>query len=81
MAFFGPLVAVDSKSASIYKNVPSHTGLEALRRIAESINEDKLLILQDLLPAATNPRAAVDMAGNASALEAWETKPQAAYYS
>ena len=28
-AFLGPLVAGDSKNASIYKNVPSHNGLEA----------------------------------------------------
>ena len=72
-AFLGPLVPGDAKKASIYKNEPSHNGLEAWRRIAEPINADKLLILQDLLPAVLNPRAAVDMAGYVQALEDWET--------
>ena len=66
-------MAGDSKNASIYNNVQRHNGLEAWRRIAEPINEDKILILQDLLPAVTNPRAASDMAGYAQALEDWET--------
>ena len=72
-AFLGPLVAGDSKNASIYKSVQRHNGLEAWRTIAEPINEDKILILQDLRPAVTNPRAASDMAGYAQALEDWET--------
>ena len=72
-SFLGPLAARDSKNALFYKNVPRHNGLEAWRRIAEPINEDKLLILQGFLPAVTNPRAAVDMAGYASALEDRET--------
>ena len=37
-AFLGPLVAGDSKNASIYKNVPTHNGLGAWRRIAELVN-------------------------------------------
>ena len=41
-AFLGSLVAGDSKSASIYNNVPRHNGLEAWRRIAELINEDQI---------------------------------------
>ena len=71
-ALLGLLVAGVSKNASIYNNVQRH-GLEAWRRIAEPINEDKILILQDLLPAVTNPRAASDIAGYAQALEDWET--------
>ena len=72
-AFFGPLVAGDLKNASIYDNVPRHNGPKAWRRIAEPTHEEQLLILQDLLPAVTNSRAAVDMAGYSSALEDWET--------
>ena len=67
-AVLGPLVAGDSQNATNYKNLPRHNDLEAWER-----KEDKLLILQDLLPAVINPRAAVDMAGYSQALEDWET--------
>ena len=57
-AVLGPLVAGDPSLHSVFANVPRHNGLEAWRRIAEPINEDKILILKDFLPAVTNPRPA-----------------------
>ena len=53
--------------------MPRHNGLEAWRRIAEPINEDKILILKDLLPAVTNPRPATSLDDLSTALEAWDT--------
>ena len=72
-ALLGPLVAVDPSLHSVFANVPRHNGLEAWRRIAEPINEDKILILKDLLPAVTNPRPATSLDDLSTALEAWDT--------
>ena len=47
-AFLGPLVASDATVHSVFVNCLRHIGLETWRRVAESINEDKLLILKDL---------------------------------
>ena len=60
-AFLGPLVANDANKTSTFKNVARHNGLEAWRQIALPINEDKILILQELLPLITNPRSASDI--------------------
>jgi hypothetical protein len=72
-ALLGPLVAVDPSLHAVFANVPRHNGLEAWRRIAEPINEDKILILKDLLPAVTNPRPATSLDELSVALEAWDT--------
>ena len=61
LAFLGPLVVGDASKDSMFKNVPRHNGFEAWRQIAIPINEDKVLILQELLPVITNPRPASDI--------------------
>ena len=43
------------------------------RRIAEPINDDKLLLRKELLPRVTNPRHATSFADLSKALEEWET--------
>ena len=65
--------ASDPSLQSVVANVPRHNGLEVWRRIAEPINEDKILILKDLLPAVTNPRPATSLDDLTVALEAWDT--------
>ena len=57
----------------MFANVPRHNGLEAWRRIAEPINEDKASIRKDLLPSVTNPKGASSMDGVQGALEDWDT--------
>ena len=47
----------------VFENVDRHNGLEAWCRIVEPINDDKLLILQELLAPATNPRGAPNLGG------------------
>ena len=42
-ALLGPLVATDPSLHSVFANVPRHNGLQAWRRIAEAINEEKIL--------------------------------------
>ena len=71
-ALLGPLVASDPNLHSVFANVPRHNGLEAWRRIAEPINEDKILILKDFLPAVTNPRPATSLDDLSVPLEAWD---------
>ena len=72
-AFLGPLIVSDSNKTSIYKNVQRHNGLEAWRKIAEPINDDKMMILQELLPQITNPKPATDMLGFEGAMRDWQT--------
>ena len=57
----------------MFENVDRHNGLEAWRRIAEPINDDKQLILQELLAPVPNPRGAPNLEGFAAALELWDT--------
>ena len=72
-ALMGPLVKNDNGVQAIFANVPRHNGLEAWRRVAEPINDDKTLIRKDLLPLITNPRAATTLDGITTALEDWDT--------
>ena len=72
-AFLGPLVAGDASMESIFANVPRHYGFDAWRRIAEPVNDDKAVILQDLLGPVTNPKGASSLAGFGDALKLWET--------
>ena len=71
-AFLGTLFASNAVVNGVFENVDRH-GLEAWRRIAEPINDDKSLILQELLAPVTNPRGATNLEGFASALEVWDT--------
>ena len=57
----------------VFENVDRHNELEAWRRIAEPLNDDKQLILQELLAPVTNPRGAPNLGGVAAALELWDT--------
>ena len=57
-AMLNPLLSVDSDNATIFANVPRHNGIEAWRRLAEPINEDKAMVGRDLLAAVTNPKGA-----------------------
>ena len=50
-----------------------HNGLEAWRQIALPINEDKAPILQELLPAITNPKPASDINHYDEAIRDWST--------
>ena len=59
-AFLGPLVAGDPSMESAFANVERHNGLEAWRRIAEPVNDDKALVLQDLLAPVTNHQRSSD---------------------
>ena len=58
---------------SSFANVERHNGLEAWRKIAEPVNDDKALVLQELLAPVTNPKGATTMAGFADALKLWDT--------
>ena len=57
-AFLGPLVVGNAVVNVVFQNVDRHNGLEACRRIAEPINDDKSLILQELFAPVTKPRGA-----------------------
>ena len=72
-AFLGPLIAADPNKVSSFKNVERHNGFEAWRQIAMPINEDKILILQELLPLITNPKAASDINHYDDAVRDWNT--------
>ena len=72
-AFLGPLVAGDASMDSIFANVPRHNGFDAWRRIAEPVNDDKAIVLQELLGPVTNPKGATNMASFTDALKLWET--------
>ena len=60
-AFLGPLAAGDATVHSVFANCPRHNGLESWRHVAKPINEDKLLILKDLLLLVTNPKPATNL--------------------
>ena len=66
-------MAGDASKDSTFNNVARHNGLEAWRRIALPINEDKILILQELLPLVTNPKPASDIHHYDEALRNWNT--------
>jgi hypothetical protein len=66
-------VAGDGHKTSTFKNVARHNGLEAWRQIALPINEDKVLILQELLPLITNPRSASNIDHYDDAVREWTT--------
>ena len=57
-AMLNPLLSGDSDRATMFANVPRHNGIEAWRRLAEPINEDKAMVRRDLLASVTNPRGA-----------------------
>ena len=60
-AVLGSLVAGDAGKDGTFKSATRHNGLEAWRQIALPIHEDRALILQELLPAITNPKPASDI--------------------
>ena len=72
-ALLSPLVSEDGAMAGMFGNVPRHNGLEAWRRLAEPINEDKILVRKDLLPIVTNPRPAGSMDKIEEAIQIWDT--------
>ena len=72
-ALIGCLVKEHSEEKRRFANVPRHNGFEAWRRIAEPINEDKLLLRKELLPRVTNPRHATSIDDLPKAMEEWET--------
>ena len=63
----------DATTKRTFANVPRHNGFEALRRIAEPVNEDKALTRKDLLPLVTNPKTAGNMDDLNTAFETWGT--------
>jgi hypothetical protein len=71
-ALLNPLLA-DSKIEATFANVPRHNGLEGWRQLAEPINEDKELVVKDLLPLVTNPKGASQMDGVDDAVRDWNT--------
>ena len=71
-AFLGPLVSGNPVVNGVCENIDRHNGLEAWRQVAEPINDDKQLILQELLVPVTNPRGAANLEGFAGALELWD---------
>ena len=72
-AFVGPLLKEDNEEASVFRNVPRHNGVEAWRRLAEPINEDKSLVRKTLLPLVNNPKSATSIYDLESKLEEWTT--------
>ena len=71
-ALLNPLVK-DTPVAGTFANVTRHNGMEAWRKLAEPMNEDKQLLQKDLLPSVTNPKAAPSPDKIEEALEAWDT--------
>ena len=55
-ALLGPLVSAESGVHTLFANCPCHDGLEARRRVAEPINDDKILIMKELLPPRSPTR-------------------------
>ena len=64
-------MAADAGKDGAFKDVTRHNGLEAWRQIALPINEDKALILQELLPAITSPKLASDITHYDEAIRDW----------
>ena len=71
-AMMSPLVK-ESAIASTFANVPRLNGLEAWRRIAEPVNDDKLLLQKELLTRVTNPKLAASSEGIEKAFQDWDT--------
>ena len=69
----GVLVKGDASAKRTFANVPRHNGFEAFRRIAEPVNEDKVLVRKDLLSAVVHPKSATSMDNLQAALEVWDT--------
>ena len=63
----------ESTVASLFANVPRHNGLEAWRRIARPIHEDKLLLQKDLLVHVNSPKKAASNGNVEQAIEDWDT--------
>ena len=59
--------------ATMFANVQHHNGIEALRRPAKPINEDKAIVRRDLLAAVTNPKGASSIEKIEAAIEEWDT--------
>ena len=72
-ALLGPLIAGDSSMHNRFSNCPHHNGFKAWRRVAEPINDDKVLILKEHLPAVTIPSPAKCIEDLTTALDAWDT--------
>ena len=72
-ALLNPLVKDAATVATTFANVPRHNGIEGWRRIAEPVNEDKLLIQKELLTKVTNPKSASSMDRIEQAVEDWTT--------
>ena len=71
-AMLNPLIK-DSAVSTSFANVTRHHGLEAWRKLAEPVNEDKLLLRKDLLPKVNAPRAAATPTDIEQAIEDWDT--------
>ena len=67
------LVKVDNTASGIFAKVPRHNGMEAWRRLAEPINENKAMVRKELLAVVTNPRGAATIGNIESAIEDWDT--------
>ena len=72
-ALLQALTKHDATVAGNFANVPRHNGLEAWRRIAEPINDDKALIRKSLLAIVTNPKSAGSLERVEQALADWDT--------
>ena len=72
-AMLSPLFASDSHQAGMVANVERHNGLEAWRRIAEPINEDKAHVRRNFLATVTIPKCATSMGNIEAAVEVWNT--------
>ena len=72
-AMLNPLLAGDSHQSGMFANVERHNGIEACRRIAEPINEDKAHVRRDLLATVTNPKGETSMDNIETAVENWNT--------
>ena len=66
-------MAGDACIRSVFATCSRLSGIEAWRRIADPINEDKIQILRDLLALLTYPRPAASLDVLAQALEVWDT--------
>ena len=64
-------MANDASKTSTFKNVGRHNGFEAWCQIAFPINEDKILILQELLLLIANPKSASDIHHYDEAVRDW----------
>ena len=72
-AMLNPLLSGDSDTATMFAKVPQHNGIEAWRRLAEPINEDKAMVGRDLLASVTNPKGESTVDKIEAAIEEWDT--------